>query len=65
MEPTIDRFLVTAAHRGRGGVGRGARAGGRRSPEAAADWTVQKGLLQVTDVVITAGLIAGGSSTLP
>ena len=32
--------------------------------EAAAGWSVQEGLFHVTDVVITAGLIAGGSSTI-
>ena len=32
--------------------------------EGAAGWTVQERLFHVTDVVITAGLIAGGSSTI-
>ena len=32
--------------------------------EATAGWSVQEGLFHVTDVVITAGLIAGGSSTI-
>ena len=32
--------------------------------DASAGWTVQEGLFHVTDVVITAGLIAGGSSTI-
>ena len=32
--------------------------------DATAGWTVQEGLFHVTDVVITAGLIAGGSSTI-